>query len=226
MCGRFSLATSKAKLQELLPGVAVEENLRASFNIAPTQHAYVLTNEQPDRLQYLVWGLVPYWSEDGKNGGQLINARSEGIESRPSFRVPIRSRRCIVPADSFYEWRSEGRKKLPYRILSKTGGLLAFAGVWDVWYRGDYALKTFSIITAAANQEVSSLHNRMPVLLHTEAQRQTWLGAGDFQDALALLHPPADGLVKMYRVSEQVNSVVNDFPGLHQEMPEQPTLFD
>lgn len=225
MCGRFSLATSKEKLQRQLPFVEVVETPRVSYNIAPTQHTYVVTNDQPERLQYIAWGLVPHWSNDGKNTGRLINARREGIETKPSFRIPIRKRRCLVPADSFYEWRREGSQKIPYRIFLKSGDLMLIAGIWDVWYSGDYGLKTFSIITTDANSEVSAIHNRMPVILHDAQTQKRWLEAEDLDEILDLLQTPRDGLLDMYRVSDQLNSFVHNSPDLHEEIPETPTLF-
>lgn len=225
MCGRFSLATSKEKLQQQLPFVEVTDPVRVSYNIAPTQHAYVVTNDLPERLQYITWGLVPHWSNDGKNTGRLINARREGIETKPSFRIPVRKRRCLVPADSFYEWRREGAKKIPYRIFLKSGGLMMFAGVWDIWYNGDYGLKTFSIITTDANEEISAIHNRMPVILTGIEAQKSWLEADELDDILELLFTPPDGMLKMYRVSELVNSVANNSPELQDEVTEPPTLF-
>lgn len=225
MCGRFSLVTTKEKLQQQLPLVEVPEVLRPSYNIAPTQHAYVVTDDQPERLQYITWGLVPHWSEDGKNSGRLINARREGIEVKPSFRVPIRRRRCLVPADSFYEWRRVGRDKVPYRILLKNNDLMIFAGVWDIWYKGDYGLKTFSIITTDANEEVSDIHDRMPVLLTTPEEQRRWLESEDLDEVLMLLHTPQDHIIKKYRVTDKLNAVTNDSPDMHLEVPEPPTLF-
>lgn len=225
MCGRFSLAISKEKLLAELPLVEVQDTLRTSYNIAPTQHAHVVTNDHPTQLQYIAWGLVPHWSKDGKNTGRLINARREGIETKPSFRIPIRKRRCVVPADSFYEWKKEGVRKTPYRIYNKNGGLLFFAGLWDVWYNGGYGLKTFSIITTPPNFEMSGIHTRMPVLLSGKNEIKAWLGAEHLEEALAMLNTPPDGVLSMYRVSELVNSVGNDSPELHMEVPEPPTLF-
>ncbi len=226
MCGRFSLATSKEKLQQQLPFVEITDTLRVSYNIAPTQHAYVVANDHPERLQHITWGLVPHWSNDGKNSGRLINARREGIETKPSFRIPIRKRRCLVPADSFYEWRREGVRKIPYRIFLKDGDLMMMAGVWDVWYQKDYGLKTFSIITTPPNFEMSGIHTRMPVILQTKEQQEAWLKTNDLVDALAMLRTLPDGMLDMHRVSELVNSVGNDSPKLHYEIPEPRTLFD
>ena len=226
MCGRFSLVAPKEKLQQQLPQVEVPEVLRPSYNIAPTQHAYVVTDDQPERLQYITWGLVPHWSEDGKNSGRLINARREGIETKPSFRVPIRRRRCLVPADSFYEWRRVGRDKIPYRILLKNNDLMIFAGVWDIWYQGDYGLKTFSIITTDANEDVADIHDRMPVLLTTPEQQKRWLESEDLDEVLMLLQTPQDHIIKKYRVTDKVNAVTNDSPDMHSEVLEPPTLFE
>ena len=203
----------------------IPDTLRINYNVAPTQHAYILANDQPERLQYVGWGLVPHWSNDGKNSGRLINARREGIEAKSSFRIPIRKRRCLVPADSFYEWRKDGPQKVPYRILLKNGELMLFAGIWDIWYDGDYGLKTFSIITTDANADVAAIHNRMPVVLADKEQQKHWLETEDLDEALSLLQTPPEGLLKMYRVSEQVNSVVNNGPELQLEVPEPPTLF-
>lgn len=225
MCGRFSLAVSESKIQEELPFVDPGSNIRWSYNIAPTQHAYVVTNDQPDRLQYITWGLIPYWSEEGKNTGKLINARAEGIESKPSFRVPIRKRRCLVLADSFYEWRTIDHKKIPYRILPKDGKLLIMAGIWDMWDKDGYPIKSFSIITTSPNKEVSTLHNRMPVLLTNQKECRKWLESIEMEEVLEFLHPPKDGLFKVYRVSDELNSPKYNLPELHQEIPENLDLF-
>lgn len=225
MCGRFSFSTSKEKIQQQLGDVEIGSNLRINFNVAPTQHSYVITNESPNRLQYFTWGLIPHWSNDGKNTGKLINARMEGIATKPSFRLPIRKRRCWVLADSFYEWRKEGTQKIPYRILPKNGGLMVMAGIWDVWYKGDYAVKSFSIITCPANKEVAPLHDRMPVMFTTKDERELWLQDMEVENVLELLHTPPDGTLNIYRISEKVNSVKNNSPELHEQVPEPPTLF-
>ncbi|MBK8489998.1 MAG: SOS response-associated peptidase [Saprospirales bacterium] len=225
MCGRFSLAVSESKIQEELPFVDPGSNLRISYNIAPTQHAYVVTNDQQEHLQYITWGLVPYWAEEGKNNGKLINARSEGIESKPSFRVPIRKRRCLVLADSFYEWRMINHKKIPYRIVPRDGSLLVMAGIWDIWEKDGYPIKSFSIITTTPNQEVSSLHDRMPVILPTNKERKKWLEHLELEEVLEFLHPPKDGMFKVYRVSDELNSPNNNIPELHKEIQENLDLF-
>jgi putative SOS response-associated peptidase YedK len=225
MCGRFSMVASESKIQQTLPFVETGGSIRESYNIAPTQHAYVVTNDEPSRLQYLTWGLIPFWAKEAVNRGKLINARSEGIESKPSFRIPIRKRRCLVLADSFYEWRKEGQKKIPYRILPKDDRLLVMAGIWDEWDKEGYPVRSFSILTTEPNQEVRSLHNRMPVLLQNEEECEQWLSDLSLEDIFLFLHPPADGMLKIYRVSDQVNSPKHNGPELHEEVPENLDLF-
>ncbi|MDP4712056.1 MAG: SOS response-associated peptidase [Saprospiraceae bacterium] len=226
MCGRFSFVASKEKIEKQLGGIEVENNLRTSFNIAPTQHAYVVTDDSPKRLQYLVWGLIPHWSRDGSNSGKLINARKEGILTKPSFRLPIRNRRCLVLADSFYEWRKVGTQKIPYRIALKSEEIILMAGIWDVWYKGDYAIKSFSIITTPPNLEVSGVHNRMPVIFTDRARQKQWLEEEDMSQVVDLLQTPDDGLFKIERVSDKVNSIANNSPELHQSVQDLPGLFD
>jgi putative SOS response-associated peptidase YedK len=226
MCGRFSLAVSEDTIHQELPFVEVGGALRPNYNVAPTQHAYVITDEEPARLQYLTWGLVPSWSEEGHNTGRLINARAEGIETRPSFRMPIRKRRCLVLADSFYEWRTDGRNKIPYRILPRDGSLLVMAGIWDQWDRaGAYPLRSFSIITTDGNDDMAGLHNRMPVLLTNNEQRLRWLQELSIEGVLAFFGPQANKYLKSYRVSDAVNSTQNNSPELHKEVPEFLDLF-
>jgi putative SOS response-associated peptidase YedK len=225
MCGRFSFVTSPEKLRQQLGDIETGENLKLSFNIAPTQHAYVLTNEEPGRLNYYRWGLIPHWAKDSSNASKLINARMEGIGAKPSFRVPVRKRRCLVIADSFYEWRTEGKQKTPFRILPKDDSLLVMAGIWDIWHDGDYAVKTFSIITAPPNAEVAPLHNRMPLLLPTPKAQQRWIADLNVEEVMNMLQPPPDGLLKKYQVSDRVNNVRNNTPDLHEKVGEQGRLF-
>ncbi len=225
MCGRFSFVTSPEKIKAELGDIETGQNLKWNFNVAPTQHAYVITNEHPGHLDYFSWGLIPHWSKEPGNAGKLINARMEGIGSKPSFRVPLRRRRCLVLADSFYEWRSEGGKKIPYRILLNDGRLLVLAGIWDVWYKGDYAIKTFSIITTPPNREMAAIHNRMPLILESKSDQERWLSNLEFPAVMDMLKTPADGLLEIYRVSERVNSVKNNSPELHQKVNDELRLF-
>lgn len=215
MCGRYSFSTTKEKLIEQLGDIVIDEELEHNYNIAPTQKSYIITNEQPNVLQQMIWGLVPSWSKEGKPNGRMINARSETIASKPSFRVPFRKRRCLVIGDSFYEWKREGTLKLPFRILPENGDLLIMAGIWDRWYGEGKTLETFSIITTAPNAEMEPVHNRMPLLLQDEEAQQNWLAEQSVDQLMEMVAIPKDGLLEIYPVSTDVNSVRNNGAGLH-----------
>ena len=227
MCGRYSFAPKPKQLAESLADILLPDQLEISFNIAPTQQAYVIASDSPVQLQKMEWGLVPHWSQEGKNEGKLINARSEGIEEKPSFRTPVQSKRCLIPADSFYEWKKiPGGRKMPYRILAKNGSLLLMAGIWDEWRLGNVVKKTFSIITTTPNLEVSNLHNRMPVIFPDADTAQKWLADSVLTDALALLKPMPDDTLTMYPVSERINKPDVDDPSLQTAVQAPLDLFN
>ncbi|MFN0214261.1 MAG: SOS response-associated peptidase [Saprospiraceae bacterium] len=226
MCGRYSFAPTPKQRKSLEKQVEVPSDLELRFNIAPTQKAYVITNEAPFHLQKMEWGLIPHWSPDGKNSGKLINARAEGIAEKPSFRKPINSKRCLVPADSFYEWKKlPGGRKIPYRIFQKNETLLFFAGIWDEWGKAGEIKRTFSIITTSPNLEMRDLHNRMPVLLTDEESQQLWLSPIPLNRHLTLLQTPKDGLLSRYPVSEKLNKPESEGAYLQIMVPEALVLF-
>jgi putative SOS response-associated peptidase YedK len=228
MCGRYSFAPKKKQTDTDLQDKKMPLNWKISFNIAPTHKALVCAADQPDTLQPMNWGLIPHWSRDGHNGGKNINARAESILEKPTFREPALRRHCMVPADSFYEWRSApGPRKIPYRIFLNNGHLLWMAGVWDEWRSPDGdIIRSFSIVTTTPNKEMSELHTRMPVLLLTEAERRAWLqDMNDPAAILAQLGPPPDGILERYRVSEKLNAAAVDGPELHDAQAEELTLF-
>lgn len=229
MCGRYSFVPTKKQLDEQLREVELPLPLQLRFNIAPTNTAYVITNDQPHVLQPMVWGLIPHWSRDGANAGKLINARAESLLEKPSFRVPAVRRHCLVPADSFYEWKTlSGKRKVPYRIKLKNGQLLFMAGIWDEWRGGGGEIKrSFSIITTTPNTDVASLHDRMPVLFPDVQSRQEWLAIQDPEAIRAMLHPPENDLLELYRVTDRLNKPGVEGPELHERVPDDdpPTLF-
>jgi len=225
MCGRYSFVTAKQKVEEQLQ-VHLNHELQTSYNIAPTHFAPVIINDTNQPLRYFNWGLIPHWSRDGKLSGKLINARKEGIASKPSFRMPIRKKRCLVPADSFYEWRPYGKKKVPYRIHLKDDSLMMMAGIWDEWKLGDELVRSFSIITTTPNNDMQLIHNRMPVIFLEKEKQEKWLSDISLDETLELMQTPADNSLHIYRVSEMVNSVKSNSPHLHEEVLEPPTLFD
>lgn len=206
MCGRFSLAAPREKLERQL-GVKVTGTIHKQFNIAPTQHAYLITNEYPEELQRYSWGLIPSWSKSDRKQAALINARSETVISKPSFRMSIRRKRCVVLADSFYEWKRIGRQALPYRIHAVDSSLLLMAGIWDEWNNQDgQAIRSFSILTTDASSDIKQLHDRMPVLLSTLTYKD-YLSDIPLADVLTYLKPAPSHTLKTHRVTTRINSV-------------------
>jgi len=219
MCGRYSRVLSPQDIDEAFGPVTVEaEQLEANYNVAPTQKSIVITNRDPHQIQLFEWGLVPFWSKDGKNSGRMINARAETILEKPAFRKPIRERRCLVIADSFYEWKTAGKSKQPYRIYTPNQKVLVFAGIWEFWRdrnNPELEKRTFSILTTAPNAEMTPIHDRMPVVL-AKAEQQAWLGELTEEDITALTQTPMDGVLEMCEVNAAVGSVKNNGPALHE----------
>lgn len=225
MCGRYSLALPKEKVEEAFQ-IKLSHPIQPNYNIAPTQKSFVITNEHPQHLQTFNWGLIPHWMKDGKLTGKLINARAEGISSKPSFRMPIRQRRCLVLADSFYEWKLYGKKKMPYRIMMRNSEWMVMAGIWDVWKEDNQIIKSFSILTTSSNKEMELVHNRMPIILPTKDLQKKWLSDISLEEVLGMLQTVDDNSLKIYRVSDKVNSIKINLSDLHHEMLIPPTLFD
>ena len=177
MCGRFLLSTPARELATHF-GLDEVPSLFARYNIAPTQAiGIVRLTEGPGRREWATvsWGLVPSWAGDPDVGSRLINARAETAADKPSFRTALRRRRCLVPADGFYEWQAVGRRKQPHLIRPRQGGPLAFAGLWERWHGpGGICLETVAILTTEANDAVRPIHDRMPVLLRPQ-DYSTWL---------------------------------------------------
>lgn len=205
MCGRYVLKASTLDLQKEFRLDEVPA-LSARYNIAPMQAAPIITDAQPRKLTIAKWGLVPPWAKSEKVANQFINARAESLLEKPVYKDLVRTHRCLVPADGFYEWRHEGKQRLPHFVHRRDGHLLAFAGLWSRWHDMD----TFTIVTTAANETLAELHDRMPVLLD-EAGRAQWL-AGQAVDVTALLHPWAGAPLDLTPVSTHVNSVQFDDP--------------
>jgi putative SOS response-associated peptidase YedK len=217
MCGRFTLTADVSALQESFPWLGIPPGLEPRYNVAPTQPVAVVTNDGKNRLDFFTWGLIPSWAKDPSIGSRMINARSETLAEKPSFRSAFRRRRCLVLADGFYEWRKEDAKsKTPMYIRLEDGSPFAFAGLWEVWNApdGSQVLST-TIITTEPNPLMAKIHNRMPVILPEKAY-PLWLQPGevDPQPLSALLAPyPAEEMVA-YPVSKLVNSPANDLPAL------------
>ncbi|MEM8907601.1 MAG: SOS response-associated peptidase, partial [Bacteroidota bacterium] len=190
----------------------------------------VVTNTAPDKIQYFRWGLIPFWANDEKIASRLINARVETITEKPAFRQAIEQRRCLVPFDGFYEWKKIGNQKIPHRICRKDEGIFSIAGIWETWTSPQgTSLFTFTLLTRAPNNLLAPIHNRMPAILQKE-QEQMWIDPNcSTQEALALLSPFPDELLKAYPVSKRINKVQENDPRLLEERPNdtpiQGTLF-
>ena len=221
MCGRARLSSdvSEIKLVFRIPPERPTPNFPPSWNVAPTDSLPVVRYDQKAAqrsLDLLRWGLIPYWSKDIKVGFANINAKAEGIETRPAFRQAFERRRCLVPVDSFYEWKKTDTGKQPYAIALADRGIMALAGLWENWKSsaGEW-VRSFAIVTTEPNELCAQLHNRMPVVLAPEGW-PTWLGEEPADDAQlkALLAPyPSEGMIA-WPVSARVGSVKNNDPSL------------
>lgn len=209
MCGRFAFY-SPSEAAVALFGVSTSLEIEPRFNIAPTQYvAAVRDNENKEReLVMLRWGLVPFWAKDPSIGNRMINARAETVAEKPSYRAAYRYRRCVVLADGFYEWRREGDVKTPYFISLASGGPFAMGGLWENWNdkeSGD-SLQTMTLITTAANDFMTPLHHRMPVILESNTAGDWLAGSNDLLDDVAAITPP----LQAWPVDKRVNNARNE----------------
>jgi putative SOS response-associated peptidase YedK len=212
MCGRYRLSRRKQFVEEHFDTVSDEPDWNPRYNIAPTQPVPVIRQnpKEPRReLSLMRWGLIPSWAQD-MSGAAMINARSETAATKPAFRDPLTNRRCLVPADGFYEWQRTGKAKQPY-CFEVNGALFAFAGLWDRWKdpSGQW-IKSCSILTTP-NVVTSSVHDRMPVILDPDCY-DLWLDPGmtDVATISEMLKPYDARMMRSYPVGSRVNSVAND----------------
>ena len=227
MCGRY---TNTKDLSELAKSIQFITRIlfQPRYNIAPTQSAPVIVQDRiRPEMRMMRWGLIPNYAKSESVGSALINARAETLTSRPSFKQAYQSRRCLVPADSFFEWQERGGKKQPFRIMPKDTEPLCFAGLWERWVKPassdspetdldepapSQIVESFTIITTEANTAIKPLHNRMPVIV--QPQHYGWwldCGLGNEMHGFVLNHPDSLPL-KIYPVSAQVNGVKTDDP--------------
>jgi putative SOS response-associated peptidase YedK len=220
MCGRFSLTVDPDDLREAFPGLQVPDQVAPRFNIAPSQPVAVVPNNGQNRLDFYIWGLVPSWAKDPQIGSRMINARAETLAEKPSFRTAFRRRRCLIPADGFFEWQqATGEKsRTPMYIRLKSGKPFAFAGLWERWQSPDGSeLFSCTIITTRPNSLMKPIHDRMPVILPEEFYPH-WLdpAEADTHQLASLLEPYPPELMTAYPVSKLVNSPANDLPAVIQ----------
>ena len=219
MCSRYFLDADGNVIAYTFD-VPVHERIGPRYNIAPTQEAPVVRAGEDGRREVamLRWGLVPFWAKDPKMGAKLINARSETVAEKPSFRNAFRKRRCLVPASGFFEWTGEAGHKVPHAITLAGRELFAFAGLYEHWKSPEgEARETFTILTTGANHAMSAIHDRMPVILAV-ADYDSWL-LGPPEDAQALLKPSPDDEIRSRTVSRALNNPRNDSPELLAEQP-------
>ncbi|SES45665.1 SOS response-associated peptidase [Psychrobacillus sp. OK032] len=219
MCGRYTLfADYEQILERFNVGVAFdEENYSPNFNVAPTHSVISIINDgSSNRLGTLRWGLIPSWAKDEKIGYKMINARSETVDEKPSFRHAFLKKRCIIPMDSFYEWKVKGNVKVPMRIKMKSDEVFGVAGLWEAWKNANgQTIHSCTIITTEANSLVKDIHDRMPVILTRENEKE-WLDPflQEKEKLKSFLIPYDAALIDAYPVSSEVNSPKNNHIGL------------
>jgi len=215
MCGRYRLSRRKQILEEHFNADFGEQDWTPRYNIAPTQPVPVLRQrpEKPKRVLSLMrWGLIPSWTKEASRAAGMINARSETATGKPAFRDPMRFRRCLLPADGFYEWRRTGTSKQPFCFEVSDGELFAFAGLWDGWRdpSGQW-IRSCSILTTTPNALTATVHNRMPVILDRD-DYDLWLDPDmtKIEAVSEMLKPFAARLMRSFPVSSRINQVAND----------------
>lgn len=209
MCGRFVLAEQPQTIAEVFHVTPSEQDIEPSYNIAPTQQVAAVRWQEGEReLVGLRWGLLPSWSKAMPTRTNLINARAETVATKPSFRTAYKRRRCLIPTNGFYEWKTTNGQKQPFFIHLPEQRLFAFAGLWECWHMDDKVIESCAVITTEANADVASIHQRMPVIID-EANYAVWIGeqAGDVE---ALLQPYPDGSMIHHAVSTYVNASKNN----------------
>lgn len=214
MCGRYTYYSSADLIKEYNlvpkddPQTKLALKVKDNFNVSPgNEMPVIVRGKQAHQIEFMIWGLVPSWSKEPHSDLKLINARVEGLFEKPMWKRLVNSKRCIVPARGFYEWKSEGGKKLPYYITPTKGDVFNFAGLYDEWSNGkDPVLRTYTIITTSPNKEMSQIHTRMPAIL-TKEQMDIWLSptALTKDQVDDLLGASVDGSVEIVRVSTEVN---------------------
>ena len=215
MCGRYALKTSVPEIARIL-GAVTSEEFAPSYNVAPSRHVPICRagGEGVRELTLLRWGLVPHWAKAVNERYRMINARAETVAKKPAFRTPFRKRRCLVPADGYFEWKAGPQRKQPYFIHRSDESPMFLAGLWDRWEMGeDGPLDSFAIVTTSASADVAGVHDRMPVLIDAD-NHDFWLDP-EIQDShrlLPLLEPHSGKDLMLTPVSTFVNNPRNDDP--------------
>lgn len=216
MCGRFALYSSFAAIKEYADLLNEIEELMPNYNITPGSIIPIIKKSKQGKiLDFAKWGLVPFWAKDPKIGNRMINSKAETISEKPSFKSAFRYRRCLIPANGFFEWSKQ--EKQPFYISVDQRPIFSFAGIYEIWHADDGStLESCSIITTNPNQMIENLHARMPAIL-TQKEEEIWLSENDPQLLMSLLHPYRE-LLRLYPVSRKVNSPQNNDEQLIEEV--------
>ncbi len=211
MCGRFTLASDTKELKAVFYLARDVFNSIPRYNIAPGQDVLTVTSGPAGRdISVMKWGLIPHWSKESKSGFKMINARAETIDQKPAFMGAFLKRRCLIPADGFYEWKKTGGTKNPLYITLANQKIFAFAGIWEYWKTPEGSvIYSCCIVTTAANDDIRAIHDRMPVILAGEREYSDWLKLEDTELLKKMLKPFHDKL-SVYPVSSLVNSPKNE----------------
>lgn len=206
MCGRFAITLPPDAMAQLFDAVPSNDLPQVpNYNVCPTNDVHAVVSGERRRLVSMRWGFLPHWYKSPTDGPLLINARSESIAEKPAFRAAARERRCLIPADGFYEWtKDEDGKRLPWFFRRANGQPMAFAGIWQDWERGDDRLTTCAIVTTEAEGRLTEVHHRVPVILGPK-DWALWLGE-EGKGAALLMKSPGEGVLDFYRVDPKVNS--------------------
>ncbi len=224
MCGRYALTTPASVLARVFQ-LTLDFDVTPRYNVAPTQEVIVVRPGGKSRsLATMRWGLIPSWAKDASIGNRMINARAETVAEKPAFRTALKRRRCIIPASGFFEWQKiDAKRKQPFYLERADGEPLALAGLWESWTDPEgNTVESFTIITTESNEQVSKVHDRMPVILEPESFA-AWLDPEN-QDVTAiqsLLKPAAEGILTMRPVSTLVNKPANDLPEVLRPLDEE-----
>lgn len=212
MCGRYTLLKDELEILEEFDIDEPIDSYQPSYNIAPGQNVLAIIHDgKKKRAGYLRWGLVPSWAKDEKIGYKMINARSETAHEKPSFKKLMSQKRCLIVADSFYEWKKVDGEKQPKRIQVKDRNIFTFAGLWDKWVQDDKVLFTCTILTKEANTFMRNIHHRMPVILPKEKENE-WISPIKFhpEQAHKFIHSIEMEELTAYNVGSYVNAAINN----------------
>lgn len=233
MCGRSSLTKTEKELEQRFNATFYSDDLERynplpNYNVAPTHMHPLIINDDPSHINVYRWGLVPFWAKDEKLGYKMINARIETLLEKSAFKNLVKNKRCIIPMDGFYEWKTEGKEKQPYRIFTKDQEIFALAGLWDTWKKPDgVLLHSYTIITLEANEFMKDIHDRMPAILNKDNER-AWLDEQlPPEELIKILSQYDSSQMDAYPVDKKVGNVKEKGPELIKAQPivQQTSLF-